>query len=56
MKIKVCNRCFKDKPLSEFHKDKTRKDGLQWALASGSWESVAYNIREELKGTENETI
>ena len=25
------------------------KAALEWALASGSWESVAHNIREELK-------
>lgn len=27
MKIKVCPRCKIKKPLSEFHKDKTKKDG-----------------------------
>lgn len=28
MKIKVCSKCKKKKPLSEFTKDKNRKDGL----------------------------
>lgn len=29
MEIKHCNKCGKDKPISEFGKNKSKKDGLQ---------------------------
>lgn len=30
MKTKFCNKCKKEKPISEFYKNKTRKDGLSF--------------------------
>lgn len=30
VKVKRCSRCGKEKPLSEFHKNKTMADGLHY--------------------------
>lgn len=27
--IKICNKCHKEKPITEFYKDKTHKDGFR---------------------------
>lgn len=44
MEIKHCNKCGKDKPISEFGKNKSKKDGLQTMCkecvrAYGNWVS-----------------
>jgi len=40
MKTKVCSKCKKEKPLSEFYKDKATRDGLH------SWCKVCKDTRQ----------
>jgi hypothetical protein len=43
---KHCARCDTDKPLSEFHKDRTTRDGLQWQCAACNTKMAAQWNRE----------
>lgn len=54
MKTKICNKCKIEKPLSEFNKDKSRKDGLCTRCnACRKIEGILYrkNNKEKVKQT-----
>lgn len=55
MEIKHCNKCGKDKPISEFGKNKSRKDGLQTmckkciVLCANCHRGVHYQMNKDLQ-------
>ncbi len=56
MDYKTCGKCHETKPISEFHKDKTRKDGVNpfCAVCKTNYTKVYYELhKEERKRVQN---
>jgi len=49
MELKVCSKCKEEKPLSEFNKNKTKKDGYQYYCKVCQGKSTKNHYQENKK-------